>query len=187
MDGATLWRTPVGQDAWTQETLPAGLDFGVINLVESLPHSQVAILNGKTCGYAVGDGTTWQNVTAPRYRLGPQFGGKVSRSTRCGPGGGGRFDVSNGGMNGFMVANVTVGTTPSTSSDPLGRAEEVWVHRNRAILVTPTGVSPVSLHLGADFRVLAVSHSGDHAWILTGGRRLFSSDDGGRHWTVRRP
>ena len=181
VDGARLWRTPVGQDAWRPARLPAGLDPGAANLATSLPHSRVAILSGKLCGYLVGDGTAWKHVTAPRFRVPPQFGGKTFATFPCGVAGG-AFDVSNGADSSFALSTAVVATTPSTRSDPVGQDEQLWVHGNRAILVTPTGVSPVDLHLGADSQILAAAHAGDHAWIVTSGHRLFSSDDGGHHW-----
>jgi photosystem II stability/assembly factor-like uncharacterized protein len=187
-DGARLWRTPVDQDAWVPAHLPPGLDPTMTFLAAALPRSRVAILTGTMCtqgNYAVGDGSTWKHVTVPRFRVPPQFGGKTFPTFPCGPAGGAR-DVSNGADNSFALATVVVGTTPPTRSDPVGQVEQLWVHGNRAILVTPTGVSPVDLHLGADSRILAAAHAGDQAWIVTSGHRLFSSDDGGRHWVSRR-
>jgi len=183
VDGARLWRTPVGQDAWVPAHLPTGIDPSMTFLATSLPNSRVAILSGTLCGYVVGDGTTWEHVTVPRFRVAPQFGGKTFPGFTCGlPGE--AHDVSNGADNSFVLTTAVVGNTPPTRSDPVGQAEELWVHGNRAILVTPTGVSPADLHLGAasPIQILAAAHAGDHAWIVTSRHRLFSSDDGGHHW-----
>ena len=185
VSGARLWRTPVDQDAWTPAHLPVRIDPAMTFLADVLPHSRVAILSGQLCGrYLVGDGSTWKHVTVPRFRVPPQFDGKTFPTFLCGPAGG-AHDVSNGADNSFALSTAVVGTTPSTRSAPVGQIEQLWVHGNRAILVTPTGVSPADLHLGADSRILAAAHAGDHAWIVTSGHRLFSSDDGGRHWVSR--
>ena len=186
-DGPQLWRTAVGQDAWVPAHLPAGLDPAQTFLVESLPHSRVVILSvtqGNEASYLVGDGSTWKPVTVPCFQVPPQFGGKSSASSACGPAGP-DHDVSNGALNSFELTTVEVGTTPSTRSDPVGQVEQLWIHGNHAILVTPTGVSPTDLHLGADSRIRAAAHAGDQAWILTSGDRFFSSDDGGRHWALQ--
>jgi hypothetical protein len=152
--------------------------------VAALPHSRVVVLANTLCAkgsYLAGDGTTWKPVTVPRFRIPPQFGGKVSATITCGPPGA-AHDVVNGAQNSFALSTAVVGTTTPTRSDPVGQIEELWVHGNRAILATPTGVRSLDLHLGTDSRILAATHTGDHAWFVTAGHRLFSSADGGRHW-----
>ena len=59
VDGARLWRTPVGQDAWVPAHLPTGIDPSMTFLADVLPHSRVAILSGQPCG-------TTSSATAPR-------------------------------------------------------------------------------------------------------------------------
>ena len=150
VDGARLWRTPVGQDAWMPAHLPTGIDPSMTFLATSLPNSRVAILSG-TLLFAV----TWWATAPPgstsRCRASgwhPGWEARPSRWFTCGlPGE--AHDVSNGADNSFVLTTAVVGNTPPTRSDPVGQAEELWVHGNRAILVTPTGVSPADLHLGA--------------------------------------
>lgn len=181
-----LMHTPVGEDDWTRAPTPhwAQAHIGAV-----LPDSRVAISVGNGSihrePFVVGDGTTpWHHVSVPCYGQPPLFHGRTSLTYYCGPMGKTGGGAEGGTKNGieFHYSPVELGMKPLSRSMPLGQVENLLVHRNTSLVVTPDGVRKTDLRLGDDDTVTGYAHAGDHVWIVTGGRRLFASDDGGLHW-----
>jgi hypothetical protein len=181
-----LMHSPVGGDDWTPAPIP---HWGQAHIGAVLPDSRVAISVGNGNihrePFVVGDGTTaWQHVSVPCYRQPPLFDGRTFVTFYCGPmgktGGGVEGDTKNGKE--FDFSPVELGMKPLSRSMPLGQVEQLLVHRNAALVVTPDGVRKSDLRLGDDDTVSGYAHAGDHVWIVTEGHRLFASDDGGLHW-----
>jgi hypothetical protein len=179
-----LVHTPVGSDRWTSASPPSTVGVTAIN---ALPDGRIVLDVEHDRGdqeaqhLLVGDGTSWIHEVVHYYRVPPLFHGTLSPTSDLAATTGNMGAAGYGRREGYSA--ITVGMTRTTPSKPVGRVHELYVLGDRAAMVTPQGVHPVPLRLGADNHIADYALLGNRVVFLTWGGRLFASTDNGRHWT----
>ncbi|HEX4472598.1 MAG TPA: hypothetical protein VH085_11560 [Nocardioides sp.] len=188
--GDDLWHTPIGTDDWTQVEAPRVLDFKTQTMMVSrrwtmldvLADGRVALQDGTTRSIGmpvmVGGEYGWQKEPVPCRKTGPLLAGQLPNTTICGPVG----RTLNWGTETDAYSQFQVGLHPLSPTDSVGEPDMLYVSADQASISTPSGAVASDLRLGADHSVVGWSEAGERVAIVTGGHRVFLSDDNGRHW-----
>ena len=192
--GSDLWRAAVGSDDWTRVQPPdVTMSPGAtpvppkhFTIDTVLPDGRLVLNLGPYphgIYYTVGNEYGWTRQPQHCAPIPSLFGGRVQEHKVCGP------IARDMGRSGTIIplhySSIEVAVRPGTASAPVGDDEVLFATRDRAVIATHAGLVPSDLHLGRDYRVEtgSSSESGAHVAFLTGGHRIFLSNDNGRHWT----